>query len=133
MPKTYKDPLNVLIVEDNDLNAKFAEAILKRQNYHVDKVRDGKMGVEKFLENNYDLILMDIQMPIMNGLEATGEIRKLEKQMEVEQPVPIIAITAFAFEHDRDNCLRAGLDDYLTKPYRPHDLLEIIKKFFPET
>ncbi len=132
MPKTYKDPLNVLVVEDNDLNAKFASAILKRLNYNVDWATDGKIGVEKFLENNYDLILMDIQMPFLNGLEATAEIRKYEKQMEVENPVPIIAITAFAFEHDKQNCLDAGMDDYLTKPYRPQDLIDIIKKFFPE-
>lgn len=132
MPKTYKDPLNVLVVEDNDLNAKFASAILKKLNYHVDWATDGKIGVEKFLENNYDLILMDIQMPVMNGLEATGEIRKYEKQMEVAHPIPIIAITAFAFEHDKQNCLDAGMDDYLTKPYRPNELIDIIKKFFPE-
>ncbi len=132
MPKTYKDPLNVLVVEDNNLNAKFASAILKRLNYNVDWATDGKIGVEKFLENNYDLILMDIQMPFLNGLEATAEIRKYEKQMEVENPVPIIAITAFAFEHDKQNCLDAGMDDYLTKPYRPQDLIDIIKKFFPE-
>ncbi len=132
MPKTYKDPLNVLVVEDNDLNAKFASAILKRLNYNVDWATDGKIGVEKFLENNYDLILMDIQMPFLNGLEATAEIRKYEKQMEVKNPIPIIAITAFAFEHDKQNCLAAGMDDYLTKPYRPQDLIDIIKKFFPE-
>jgi CheY-like chemotaxis protein len=132
MPKSFKDPLQVLVVEDNDLNAKFATAILKRLNYSVDWATDGKIGVEKFLENDYDLILMDIQMPIMNGLEATGEIRKYEKQMEEEHPVPIIAITAFAFEHDKQNCLDAGMDDYLTKPYRPQELIEIIKKYFPE-
>jgi CheY-like chemotaxis protein len=132
MPKSFKDPLNVLIVEDNELNAKFASAILKRLKYNVDLATDGKMGVEKFLENDYDLILMDIQMPVMNGLQATGEIRKYEKQMETENPIPIIAITAFAFEHDKQNCLDAGMDDYLTKPYRPQELIDIIKKFFPE-
>jgi len=132
MPKSYKDFLNVLLVEDNDLNAKFALAILKRLNFHVDLATNGKIGVEKFLENNYDLILMDIQMPAMNGLEAASDIRKLEQQMEVEHPVPIIAITAFAFEHDKQNCLDAGMNDYLTKPYRPQDLIDIIQVYFPE-
>ncbi len=132
MPKSYKDPLRVLVIEDNDLNAKFASAILKRLNYQVDWATDGKRGVEKFLENDYDLILMDIQMPIMNGLKATREIRQYEKLMETEHPIPIIAITAFAFEHDKQNCLDAGMDDYLTKPYRPQQLIDIIKKFFPE-
>lgn len=132
MPKSYKDFLNVLLVEDNDLNAKFALAILKRLNFHVDLATNGKIGVEKFLENNYDLILMDIQMPAMSGLEAASDIRKLEQQMEVEHPVPIIAITAFAFEHDKQNCLDAGMNDYLTKPYRPQDLIDIIQVYFPE-
>jgi CheY-like chemotaxis protein len=132
MSKSFQDRLKVLVVEDNDLNAKFASAILKRLNYEFDWVTDGKAGVEKFLENDYDLILMDIQMPIMNGLEATKEIRKYEKQMETAHPIPIIAITAFAFEHDKENCMAAGMDDYLTKPYRPQELIEVIKKYFPD-
>jgi CheY-like chemotaxis protein len=132
MPRTFNDSLNVLVVEDNDLNAKFASAILNRMNYHVDIAVNGKICVEKFLENSYDLILMDIQMPVMNGLEATAEIRKLEQQMDVEHHIPIIAITAFAFEHDKQNCLDAGMDDYLTKPYRPQDLMDIIKIYFPK-
>jgi len=132
MPKTFKDSLNVLVVEDNDLNAKFAEAILKRLNFNIDFALNGRICIEKFLENDYDLILMDIQMPVMNGLDATVEIRKLEQQLEVEHRIPIIAITAFAFEHDKQNCLDAGMDDYLTKPYRPQDLIDIIKIYFPE-
>lgn len=132
MPKTFKDSLNVLVAEDNDLNAKFLSAILKRLNYNIDLAINGKICVEKFLENDYDLILMDIQMPVMNGLDTTVEIRKLEQQMEVENHIPIIAITAFAFEHDKQNCLDAGMDAYLTKPYRPQDMIDIIKIFFPE-
>ncbi len=132
MPKTFKDALSVLVVEDNDLNAKFVLAILKRQNYNIDLAVNGRICVEKFLKNNYDLILMDIQMPVMNGLDATKEIRKLEQQMDVDHRIPIIAITAFAFEHDKQNCLDAGMDDYLTKPYRPQDLIDIIKIYFPE-
>lgn len=132
MAKNFEDILNILVVEDNDLNAKFASAILKRLNFNVDVAINGKISVEKFLENNYDIILMDIQMPVMNGLEATAEIRKLEQRMDVEHHIPIIAITAFAFEHDKQNCLNAGMDDYLTKPYRPKDLIDIIKVYFPE-
>ena len=132
MPKTFKDALSVLVVEDNDLNAKFVLAILKRQNYNIDLAVNGRICIEKFLKNNYDLILMDIQMPVMNGLDATKEIRKLEQQMDVDHRIPIIAITAFAFEHDKQNCLDAGMDDYLTKPYRPQDLIDIIKIYFPE-
>ncbi len=132
MTKTFNDSLNVLVVEDNDLNAKFASAILRRLNFNIDLAVNGRVCIEKFLENNYDLILMDIQMPVMNGLEATREIRKLEQQLDVEQHVPIIAITAFAFEHDKQNCLDAGMNDYLTKPYRPQELIDRIKIYFPE-
>jgi CheY-like chemotaxis protein len=85
-----------------------------------------------FLQNDYDLILMDIQMPLMNGIEASQEIRQIENQIASENPVVIIAVTAFAMEHDRNNCLAAGMDDYLTKPYAPGDLISIIRKYFPE-
>ncbi len=130
MRKKFSDPLNVLVVEDNDLNSKFAGAVLKKLNYNVDYATDGAMAVEKFLKNNYDLILMDIQMPLKNGIEATKEIRKYEKQLAVDKPVVIIAVTAFALEHDRENCLENGMDEYLTKPYTPDELIDIIKSYF---
>jgi CheY-like chemotaxis protein len=123
--------LKILVVEDNALNAKFAEAVLKRLGYDVDFAINGKIGVEKFLENDYDLILMDIQMPVMDGLEATRKIREYESQLGNNKHIPILAVTAFAMEHDRENCLEAGMDEYLTKPYRPAQLEELIKMFFP--
>ncbi len=122
--------LKVLVVEDNTLNAKFAGAVLKRMGHEADFAHNGKIGVEKFLKNDYDLILMDIQMPVMNGLEATKKIREYEKQLGVKKHIPIFAITAFALEHDRNNCIAAGMDEYLTKPYRPAQLEEIINSFF---
>jgi CheY-like chemotaxis protein len=122
--------LRVLIVEDNDLNAKFAEIVLKKYNFKVDFATNGSLAIEKFLKYDYDLILMDIQMPLMNGIETTAEIRKYEKQISVEKPVVIIAVTAFALEHDRDHCLESGMDDYLTKPYKPLELIQIIKRHF---
>jgi len=131
MAKSFQDQLHVLVVEDNDLNAKFAEAVMKKLNFQVDVASNGNKGVEKFLENDYDLILMDIQMPILNGLDASVIIRKLEKQLSTENPIVIIAVTAFASEHDRSNCLANGMDDYLTKPFKPSDLTDIIKKYFP--
>jgi len=130
MAKRFKDRLNVLIVEDNDLNAKFAEVILKKFNFNIDFATNGTIAIERFLNNFYDLILMDIQMPLMNGIEATKHIRNYEKQLAVEEPVVIIAVTAFALEHDRDNCLAGGMDDYLTKPYTPAELINAIKKYF---
>jgi CheY-like chemotaxis protein len=124
--------LKILVVEDNALNAKFAEAVLKRLGYEVDFAINGKIGVEKFLENDYDLILMDIQMPVMDGLEATRKIREYESQLGEKKHIPILAITAFAMEHDRENCLEAGMDEYLTKPYRPAQLEDLINMFFPK-
>jgi len=132
MRKKFQDQLNVLVVEDNYLNAKFAEAVLKKLKYKIDFATNGKIGVEKFLENNYDLILMDIQMPLMNGLEVTKKIREIENQIAAEEPVIIIAVTAFALEHDRAACIAAGMNDYLTKPYKPKDLINTIQKYFPE-
>lgn len=122
--------LRILIVEDNDLNAKFAEVVLKKYNFIIDFATDGKFAVEKFLKTDYDLILMDIQMPLMNGIETTAAIRKYEKQFSVENPVIIIAVTAYALENDRDYCLGHGMDDYLTKPYRPLELVDAIKRHF---
>jgi len=126
------NPLKVLIVEDNLLNAKFAEAVLKKLNCTIDHATNGKKGVEMFLQNDYDLIPMDIQMPLMNGIEASKEIRQIENQISTDKPVVIIAVTAFAMEHDRANCMDAGMDDYLTKPYKPIELTNIIRKYFPE-
>ncbi|MBN2614588.1 MAG: response regulator [Bacteroidales bacterium] len=130
MDKTFQDKLNVLIVEDNDLNAKFADAILRKYDFNIDFATNGSIAIEKFLNNFYDLILMDIQMPLMNGIEASQHIRNYEKQLAVEKPVVIIAVTAFALEHDRENCIASGMNDYLTKPYTPSELTNTIKKFF---
>ena len=130
MAKSFHDRLSVLIVEDNDLNAIFADVILKKLNYAIDYATNGSIAIEKFLNNSYDLILMDIQMPLMNGIEATKHIRNYEKQLAVDEPVVIIAVTAFALEHDRENCMKSGMNDYLTKPYTPAELTDVIKKYF---
>lgn len=122
--------LRILVVEDNDLNAKFAEIVLGKYNVKIDFATNGKLALEKFLKKDYDLILMDIQMPLMNGIETTAEIRKYEKQFSTEKPVIIIAVTAFALENDREHCLENGMDDYLTKPYKPSELLNAIQKHF---
>lgn len=130
MGERVSHKVRILIVEDNDLNAKFAEIILKKYNVKVDFATNGKNAVEKFLKNDYDLILMDIQMPLMNGIETTAEIRKYEKQLSVKKPIIIIAVTAFALEHDREYCLKSGMDDYITKPYKPSQLLNAIQRHF---
>jgi PAS domain S-box-containing protein len=111
--------LAVLLAEDNPINQKVALSMLEARNYRVTLAENGTQAVEKYRNNLFDLILMDVQMPEMNGLEATRAIRLLEKG---QQRVPIIALTANALKGDRENCLEAGMDDYLSKPVREHEL-----------
>ncbi len=116
--------LNILLVEDDPINQKVASCIVKRENHNITIAENGEVGVEKYLNEKYDLILMDIQMPVMDGIEATKKIREIE--MESGQHTPIIAVTAYALESDRIRIMAAGMDNYLSKPYKPNDLLQII-------
>ncbi len=125
-------PLTILLVEDNILNQKFAVTTLQRAGHKVELAENGKMAVEKFKKNNYDLILMDIAMPIMDGIEATHLIRELEEKIPSErmgksEKVKILAITAHVMVTDREKCLKAGMDEYLAKPYRPQELISMIE------
>lgn len=119
--------LRILLVEDNLLNQKFAIAILKKYHHRIDIAVNGKEGVERFMENKYDLILMDIQMPVMDGIEATKIIRRYEKKKNLE-PTRIVAVTAYAMEGDEERFYKAGIDDYLRKPYRADQLINMIDK-----
>jgi osomolarity two-component system sensor histidine kinase NIK1 len=92
----------------------------------VDSAANGLIALEKFKNNDYDLILMDGQMPKMDGFETTIKIRELEQQEKVEKPVPIIAITGYAIPGDRDRFINAGMDDYVSKPIDENKLLKII-------
>lgn len=123
-----KKSLNILLVEDNLLNQKFAIATLQRHGHNVDIAENGKIAIEKYKQNNYDLILMDIQMPVMDGLEATHEIRRIEKDKGIKNPIKIIAITAYVMERDRKMCLNAGMNEYLAKPFKPQELIGLIRK-----
>ncbi len=123
-------PLKVLLVEDNLLNQKFAYATLKRKGHKVDVAENGKIALEKFFSNSYDLILMDIQLPIMDGIEATIKIRDFEKANTERVPVKILAVTAFALDRDRENCIAAGMDGFLSKPFKPDQLINIIEGLF---
>lgn len=124
--KELKD-LNILLVEDNLINQKITLITLDPLVSSIDTALDGKEAVDKFGLNKYDLILMDIQMPVMNGLEAAEKIRVLESS--TGSHIPIIAITANAMIGDQEKCLSAGMDDYITKPYLPAALIGKIKKF----
>jgi len=117
--------LKILLVEDNLINQKVAIHTLKKNKHTVDVANDGIEGVKKFKKNKYDIILMDIQMPNMNGYETTVEIRKIEKEQKLE-PIKIVAMTANAMKGEKEKCLEIGMNDYISKPFQKEDLLRIL-------
>jgi CheY-like chemotaxis protein len=126
--KIHKDlkDLKILLVEDNLINQKITLLTLKPLVYSIDTASNGKEALDRFGTNNFDLILMDIQMPVMSGLVAAEKIRALEST--TNSHVPIIAITANAMIGDKEKCLSAGIDDYISKPFQPAALIDKIKK-----
>lgn len=124
--KSKNKSKHVLLVEDNLLNQKFAMAVLKMKGYTWDLAENGKIGVDLFEKNEYEAILMDIQMPIMNGIEATIEIRKIEANNNWQR-IKIIAVTAFAMPGDEEKFKEAGLDLYISKPYTSNQLISFIE------
>jgi CheY-like chemotaxis protein len=124
--KELKD-IKILLVEDNLINQKITHLTLKPLVNNIDTASNGKEALDKFGTANYDLILMDIQMPIMSGLIAAEKIRALEASTNTH--VPIIAITANAMLGDKEKCISAGIDDYISKPFQPSALIDKIKKF----
>ena len=121
--------MKILLVEDNILNQKVVSFNLKKYNYAVTTVRNGIEAMEAVKNEDFNLILMDIMLPGMNGYEITGEIRKLEKERGTEKKVPIIAITANTLDNDREKCIQAGMNDYLSKPFTAEQLINKIKMF----
>jgi CheY-like chemotaxis protein len=119
---------HVLIVEDNPTNQKVAALILSRAGLRVDVAGNGREAVESFRTSQYDLLLMDCQMPEMDGFEATIEIRALEP---AGRRVPILALTANVLKGEREKCLDAGMDDYLPKPIRAEALLGKLEQWLP--
>jgi two-component system, sensor histidine kinase and response regulator len=120
--------LRILVVEDNKDNQNLAKRILVGAGFAVEIAENGEIAVERAGDYLYDLILMDIQMPLMDGLVAAQEIRNLEAQRG-DRRVPIIALTAHAIEGYRDKCIESGMDDYLTKPIKKDRLLETVNKW----
>ena len=123
-----KENLSILLVEDNILNQRITTFSLKKFNHEVDIANNGLEAVNKYRDNNYDVILMDIMMPVMDGLEATFQIRKFEKETDNTRHTPVIAITANTLDNDRDKCLATGMDEYMAKPFDMNRLNEIFKE-----
>jgi CheY-like chemotaxis protein len=123
--KDLKD-IKILLVEDNIINQKITLLTLKPLVSCIDTASNGKEALDKFGTASYDLILMDIQMPVMSGLLAAEKIRSLEAS--TNSHIPIIAITANAMLGDREKCISSGIDDYISKPFQPSALIETIKK-----
>ncbi len=122
-----KRQFKILLAEDNIINQKIAVSFLKRLGHTVDVADNGRIAIDMFQSNTYDLILMDIQMPEVSGFEATAAIREMEKKSSSH--VPILALTAHAMVGDKEKCLEAGMDDYLTKPLSYEELYRSISKY----
>jgi two-component system sensor histidine kinase/response regulator len=116
----------ILVAEDNYINQKLIKKLLHKKGYNTLVVEDGKKVIDVLQNQQYDVILMDIQMPIMDGYQATAYIR--EKERLTGEHIPIIGITAFAMESDRQKCFAIGMDDYLSKPFHKDDFYDVIEK-----
>ena len=122
--------LAVLLVEDHPINQKLALGLLEKWGYHPSLAANGQEAFVLYAERPFDIVLMDLQMPVMNGIEATRRIRHYEEQSQLA-PTPIIAMTASAMEGDRESCLAAGMDDYISKPIRAAELLAKLQVYAP--
>jgi len=121
---TLQEDLNILVAEDNLINQKVAESIFRSLNYKIDIALDGKEVVDMIKKKNYDIVFMDLQMPVKDGVDATVEIRGLGFQM------PIIAMTATASKIAKDNALTSGMNDYIIKPIKVESIRTVLEKWF---
>ena len=121
----------LLLVEDNDINREFATELLRSEGIEVDEAINGEQALDKVQRIAYDAVLMDVQMPVMDGLEASRRIRALAGTAGGERfaSLPIIAMTALAMAHDAENCRAAGMNDHLTKPISPDHLIDVLSKW----
>jgi CheY-like chemotaxis protein len=117
--------LRILLAEDNLVNQKLAVTLLQKAGHSVVVASNGQEAIDKFIQSEFDVVLMDVQMPEVDGFEATFQIRKLQTQ--AQHRVPIIALTAHASAADRKRCLAAGMDEYISKPFRSAELYELIE------
>jgi two-component system, sensor histidine kinase and response regulator len=126
-----KRRLRILLAEDNAVNQKIACRVLEKQGYEVTVAADGHQALAALAEAEFDVVLMDVQMPEMDGFETTAAIRALER--ETGRHLPIIAMTAHAMQGDRERCIAAGMDDYVSKPLKIQELIELLQKISDAT
>jgi len=124
---TTERPLNILLAEDNAVNQKLAARLLEKQGHSVEVTSNGVEALAALTRDKFDLILMDVQMPVMNGYDATHAIRAAEHG--TDQHIPIVALTAHAMKGDREICLEAGMDDYLSKPIHLPELVALLERW----
>lgn len=124
IPYQLKDKIKILVVEDNLLNQKLAGFMLTDWGFQYDICANGQLALEKLKFNKYDLVLMDIQIPELNGYETTHEIRET-----LNLSLPIIAMTAYALSGEKEKCLSAGMTDYISKPINEAELYGRIEKY----
>jgi len=122
----FRRKYNILLAEDNPINQKVAIHLLQKKGHRVTVVENGQQVLEKLGQEKFDLVLMDVQMPVMDGFEATRIIRQQEKT--TKEHLPIVAMTAHAMKGDREKCLEAGMDDYVSKPLYPEELYKVIER-----
>jgi CheY-like chemotaxis protein len=126
--QTASTPLRVLLAEDNPVNVKFALKLLERAGHTVAVAGNGKQALELYKTDTFDLVLMDVQMPEMDGLEATRAIRQHEREQNGGRHIPIVAMTANAMAGDREMCMAAGMDGYVAKPVKKEALFAEVNR-----
>lgn len=125
VPEGFK----ILLAEDNPINQRVAVLSLKRLGVQCDVANNGHEAVEKYINYKYNLIFMDMQMPMLDGVGAAIQIREYEKNNLIENPVWIVAVTANSFSNDRKECFDAGMNDFINKPFTEYDLKMVIEKY----
>lgn len=123
--KLSKRPVSILVAEDSESNQDLLALYFKKTSCILDFADNGRQAVDKYKDNRYDMVFMDIFMPVMDGLEATKEIRAFEKKQN-RPAVPVVAVTASAFEEDRQQSVDAGCSAFLAKPIRKADIFECV-------
>lgn len=125
---SLREDITVLVAEDNEVNQKIIRTILDKNGYTYRIVENGVAALELYQNEKFKVILMDCQMPEMDGLTAATKIREIEKKMNWTR-IPIVALTANAMKGDREKCLESGMDDFLSKPFRMAELLSLLNKW----